>query len=305
MRILLIEDDAVDAKAAQRALRIAFPEAVVDRRNDARPEDAAQIAQIGYDCVLLDYQLPSVLGIELLERFHADDVEHLAVIMLTGAGSERIAVEAMKAGAEDYLRKDEISPDLLRRAVLGAVERVRLQRQVAEYQQRIEHRALHDPLTELGNRAHFHACLDRLLAAALRRGDGLGLMLIDLDRFKAVNDTFGHQVGDHVLQKVAGLLSALVRRADMPFRLGGDEFAILLDTGISPAGICHLGQRIVEAARQPICIGEDEVYIGASIGIALYPVHGEDADTLISQADAAMYEAKRNGIGCSVASMVG
>jgi len=142
MRILLIEDDAVDAKATQRSLRIAFPEANLDWLSDTRPEDAAQIIAAGYDCILLDYRLPSCSGTELVERLHADTLEHRAVVMLTGAGNERVAVEAMKAGAEDYLRKDEISPDLLRWIVLEAMERVRLQHQIEDYQRQAEHLAV-------------------------------------------------------------------------------------------------------------------------------------------------------------------
>lgn len=302
MRILLIEDDAADAKATRRILRTAFSDASVDWLSDGQPKDAERIAKAGYDCLVLDSQLPSTLGIELAEQLHTREIQEIAIVMLIGNGEEQTARDALETGVENYLRKDEVTPDLLRWAVLGAVERVHLRRQVEEYQRQVEHLALCDALTDLGNWASFHASFDRLLAAAQRRGDGVGLLLIDLDRFKAVNDTYGHYVGDRLLKEVAQVLTGLVRRADMLFRLNGDEFAILVDTGVDAEGLCGLGQRIITTIGEPILVDQDVVRMGASIGISLFPGHGTDASILMSQAETAMNEAKQKGRECRMAS---
>lgn len=153
--------------------------------------------------------------------------------------------------------------------------------------------ALHDELTGLPNRALFHERLRHLLLTA-RRGDGIfALLFIDLDGFKAVNDRFGHQDGDLLLRAVAGRLRDALRGADTVARLGGDEFGVLLPDVGTAADADRVARHLGERLRPPFTIAGRSQRIGASIGIALYPAHGADADTLLRRADAAMYRAKR------------
>jgi diguanylate cyclase (GGDEF)-like protein/PAS domain S-box-containing protein len=158
-----------------------------------------------------------------------------------------------------------------------------------------EHRAYHDALTSLPNRLLFHDRLEQALARARRNATQAAVMFLDLDRFKAINDTLGHRVGDLVLKEIASRLRDTVRDTDTVARLGGDEFTVLLPEvpGIEAAeAVAH---KIVEAMRVPLRIGEHEIAVTASVGIALFPRDGEDASALMKNADASMYEVKGDG----------
>jgi diguanylate cyclase (GGDEF)-like protein len=163
-------------------------------------------------------------------------------------------------------------------------------------------RALFDALTDLPNRLLFEDRLTRAVARCGRsdRGGGpsrpekLGILFIDLDGFKPINDSFGHAVGDRVLQSVAARLRSVARASDTPARVGGDEFLLLMEDVSGPADCVAAARRMLEALAQPFDIGERDVEVTASIGIVMYPDQGA-SDKLIAQADAAMYEAKRAG----------
>jgi diguanylate cyclase (GGDEF)-like protein/PAS domain S-box-containing protein len=157
----------------------------------------------------------------------------------------------------------------------------------------IEHQALHDALTALPNRTLFHDRVEQALRAARRAGGGVCVMLIDLDRFKEVNDTLGHASGDVLLQEVARRLRAAVRECDTVARLGGDEFGVLA-TGIStPTEAIVLAEKLREALTEPIAVGGLALEVESSIGIAIAPEHGLDVETLIRHADVSMYVSKR------------
>jgi diguanylate cyclase (GGDEF)-like protein len=161
---------------------------------------------------------------------------------------------------------------------------------------RIAHLAGHDALTDLANRVTFMERMAQALAALRRRGDGFAVFVLDLDRFKAVNDSCGHPVGDKVLRQVADRLRAYVRENDTVARFGGDEFAILqMIGGEGRSGAITLARRLLAAVGAPYSIDGHEVVIGTSIGIALAPEHGSEADQLLMNADLALYRAKMDG----------
>jgi diguanylate cyclase (GGDEF)-like protein len=160
----------------------------------------------------------------------------------------------------------------------------------------LEHLATHDPLTSLPNRALLSDRLEQALLAAARDGRPLALLLIDLDRFKEVNDTFGHPAGDRLLQDVAQRLREVVRESDSIARLGGDEFAIVLP-GMSAQGAERLAGFLIEAVTRPFVVEGLHIEVGLSIGAALYPDHGTNAAVLQRQADVAMFTAKRDQLG--------
>ena len=156
-----------------------------------------------------------------------------------------------------------------------------------------QHEALHDSLTGLPNRMLFAQRLSDLAESARSDGDGVaGVMLIDLDRFKEVNDTLGHHNGDILLQHVARRLATALRSCDTVARLGGDEFAILVPEQGDPEEVVRVAQRIVELLHEPFQLEGLAVAVGASIGVAMFPEHGDDATVLLQRADVAMYEAK-------------
>ena len=161
----------------------------------------------------------------------------------------------------------------------------------------LAHRATHDALTELPNRAQALVLIERSLQRARRTSSLTGLMFVDLDFFKTVNDNLGHAAGDVVLQTVARRMAAIVRDGDTVARLGGDEFVILLEDVDSQVNFLRLAERVVAAVAEPIDVGGRIAHVGASIGIAMSQDAGVDADRLLAEADAAAYGAKESGRG--------
>ena len=160
----------------------------------------------------------------------------------------------------------------------------------------LEHQALHDALTDLPNRVLLHDRLQQAIRAAERPGLSVALLIMDLDRFKEVNDTFGHHTGDQLLAQLGKRLGTVLRGSDTIARLGGDEFAVLLPTAhFEDARL--IAERLLQVLEQPFALGGLELEIDASIGIALAPDHGSDADALLRRADVAMYVAKRSSSG--------
>ena len=164
-----------------------------------------------------------------------------------------------------------------------------------ETQRQLEHLATVDMLTGLPNRRAFHERIHQLAERARRQQTEFGVMFVDLDGFKRVNDRHGHDVGDVLLQEVAALLKESIRASDVAFRLGGDEFTVLLDHVGGPRDAVAVAERVLAAVQALIVGGDPASVTGASIGIALYPDHGDDVAALIRHADAAMYAAKAAG----------
>ncbi|MBC7682572.1 MAG: diguanylate cyclase [Ferruginibacter sp.] len=161
--------------------------------------------------------------------------------------------------------------------------------------ERMRHLALHDPLTDLPNRQLLTERLGQLIIQSAREPRKLALLFLDLDQFKHINDTLGHQVGDELLVEIAHRLRDLVRQNDTVARLGGDEFIILLDNPLNQDDVAHIAARIVATIQAPMVLCGQQVQVGASVGIALHPSGGNTAAELIRSADNAMYEAKRSG----------
>ncbi|MBX9428668.1 EAL domain-containing protein [Ralstonia pseudosolanacearum] len=166
--------------------------------------------------------------------------------------------------------------------------------QIREAQQRIRHLATHDTLTGLLNRCALEDRLEHALALARRNRSRVSVMFLDLDRFKNVNDTLGHQFGDQLLREVAARLQACAREADTVARLGGDEFVVMLES-LDGTGTRRVAERILAAIGAPFHIDGQELFLGVSIGIAVAPHDGDDPNTLLRKADAAMYLAKERG----------
>jgi diguanylate cyclase (GGDEF)-like protein/PAS domain S-box-containing protein len=157
------------------------------------------------------------------------------------------------------------------------------------------HLAEHDFLTDLPNRVLLLDRLNLALASARRRGEQLAILFLDLDRFKLINDTLGHSVGDRLLKEVAGRLVRSVREQDTVSRHGGDEFIIILSNIGSAASAAHVAEAVLRAVEQEFVLDEHVLHISTSIGIAMYPADGTDNDTLLKHADIAMYHAKQSG----------
>jgi diguanylate cyclase (GGDEF)-like protein len=246
------------------------------------------------DVVITDLRMPGLDGFEVLEAAKrlAPGVE---VIILTGAHSEDMsaAVRALRLGAHDYLTKPPY-PDEVVLAVERAMEKRRLLETNARLLRQLEESSLTDPLTGVSNRRAFDRALEQEVARARRHKHPLSFVMLDIDRFKAVNDACGHDAGDEVLRSFTNTVSSELRDGDSLYRYGGEEFVVILPHA-DAAGAIATAQRIVAAvAGSSVRIGPTTVRITTSAGVAALGVEGSGRDA-ISRADAALYAAKKGG----------
>ncbi|MBT6032197.1 MAG: GGDEF domain-containing protein [Kordiimonadaceae bacterium] len=178
------------------------------------------------------------------------------------------------------------------------------QRSSIAYQKKIEELAYSDSLTGLPNRNVFEDRLNQLIKTSKRNGQKFMVALLDLDKFKPINDNLGHMAGDLVLQEVSTRLACVIRGADTVARIGGDEFVLLLGDQKAINNVEGFSKRIISAIKEPIDALGEEVNVGISLGLSIYPDHGNEADELIKKADEAMYYAKTNKVGWKVFSYV-
>lgn len=240
-----------------------------------------------FDVCLVDLTGKPLSATSIVERIRASS-PRLPIVVFSPDEYEEVALRVMAAGAQDYLCSSEIDDRGLRRALRYAIER----RRAIDNLDTLAHK---DVLTQLANRVRVRERLNEVLGKARRGDQRIGLVFLDVDRFKAVIDGFGHGVGDQLLQQVASRLSACVRETDTVGRMGGDEFAVLLENLRQPADATQLAQRILNSFATPFAIAGESLAVTASIGISLYPDNGKDADELMRSADAALYLAKDAG----------
>ena len=284
--VLLIEDNPGDARLIELMLAEVpdspFRLSCVDRLSLGLEALTAEKPGV----VLLDLSLPDSHGLETFDKVYAHSPT-VPIIVLTGNDDQMIALSAVKTGAQDYLIKGKLDRELLVRAMQYSIERKR-------YQEQLEHQANYDALTGLPNRNLLH---DRLKQAvyAQRHARAIAVVFIDLDHFKFINDSLGHSAGDKLLQKMADRLRDAVRDGDTVSRLGGDEFILVLNDQQNEEIIFRAMQRIIGELGKPLVIDGQELTVTCSAGISLYPQDGPDVDTLLKNADAAMYRAKEAG----------
>jgi diguanylate cyclase (GGDEF)-like protein len=280
----LVEDNPGDARLVEILLSEAGPAFEVSHAGRLG-EALEELDRLGFDVVLLDLSLPDSSGFETVERVRMA-VPQMPVVVLSGRDDEQIALRALQGGAEDYLVKGQGDGDLIARAIRYAIERKKAE-------ERLAYLAQYDPLTGLANRALFHDRLEQALARAARSGDAVALLFVDLDRFKAVNDTVGHAGGDQFLQEVAWRIAGRVRESDTVARLGGDEFALILEGLRDARDAAKVARDLLTRLSEPVALDGYEIPVSASIGIAVQPP--SEGDRLLKDADAAMYRAKRMG----------
>jgi diguanylate cyclase (GGDEF)-like protein len=206
--------------------------------------------------------------------------------------AEEAAMAAKREMVEVLERTEQ---ELERRVKERTCEITTLNNQLKEQEQRLKGLAMYDALTGLANRTLLDERLSESLANAEQQSHKVALLLIDLDEFKPINDTHGHEVGDVVLQDIAMRLQRLVRSSDTVARLGGDEFVIVMPGLGDAARAVTIGENVIRELSQPVIMDELALAVSASVGVSFYPDDGSDAASLLRRADMAMYEAKRAG----------
>lgn len=284
--LLLVEDNPGDALLVRAALAEAGPEYRVTHA-ECLQQALAWIAESPFDAILLDLSLPDATGLETVSMIQ-EVAPALPIVVLSGMTNEVLALQIVQNGAQDYLIKGQSDGGLIKRAIRYAIQR-------KHTEDRLAYLAEHDQLTGLPNRNLFRNILDHTIHRARRNKKSVALLFLDLDRFKLVNDTLGHDVGDLLLKQAAERLSACVREGDTVARLGGDEFTVILEDLVSDQDTAAIAQKVLSAMERPFNLANHEVYITTSIGVAVYPHCGKDSNTLIKNADTAMYRAKKEG----------
>ncbi|MEZ5564329.1 MAG: EAL domain-containing protein [Gammaproteobacteria bacterium] len=287
MKLLLVEDNPADAEFLAASLRR-------QRAGDVELTNATTLAEATeflthekFDVVLLDLHLPDGSGLHCLDAIQCIDSD-IPIIVLSGQDDEDFAVSILNKGAQDYLVKWEGQGRTILRSIRYAIERKRSEL-------RLNYLAQFDPLTGIPNRQYFNDQLTRATARASRDGRKVALLFLDLDAFKIVNDTLGHDAGDHLLKEAASRISRAVRTGDIVARLGGDEFAVLLEGLPSAREVEVVATALLEVVSRPYHIADRHLSITTSIGITMYPNDHSDTQMLLKNADIAMYQAKENG----------
>lgn len=295
MNILIVDDDIVDRESIKRTLNQStshfnFVE------TESVDEALIVLSEHTFDVILLDYRMPKRDGIELLlELRNVSSDINVAVIMLSNSEETELALECVKAGAQDFLLKNEVSTSRLKRAIVQAQARFELEQKLHVSYQETKKLAEHDTLTGLYNRYSFEEALQLNILQKARDNTKLALTLFDLDNFKFINDNYGHHVGDEILIQVSQRVSGCLRGNEVFARLGGDEFAIILSNLQTIDNATRVTKRILNSLDEPFNISGVVINMTASIGIAIYPDSTLNANELLKHADIAMYRSKKLG----------
>ncbi|TMP73890.1 GGDEF domain-containing response regulator [Pseudoalteromonas sp. S1608] len=286
IKLLIVDDDAVDREQIRRMISRSNIQAKISEASSIE-SSMSYLEHREFDCVIVDYRLGIGSGLTLLDNIRKSVNNHCAVIMITGLGDEKIAAEAMRLGASDYLLKNQLKSDQLIHSISSSIQRASLEK-------KLHNMAHYDSLTGLASRP---ILIDQL-QQAITSQQKLAVAYLDLDNFKPINDKYGHETGDFVLKTIAQRLQNTLRKEDTLARIGGDEFIFLL------RGAAHtiqeyetLLQEVLIEVNDPIKLAEFScsVQISVSIGVALPSDDGLTCDDILRRADQTMYQAKRSG----------
>lgn len=295
LNILIVDDDPLDREHLIRSLQSCEFTCNIEEVSTVDSGISAYKTN-KFDIVLLDYRMPQRDGLEMVVELRNDaKVCRTPIVMMSTLENEELTLKCIKAGAQDFLLKSEITVARLWRAILQASARVQLENELYTSHQKVKVLAETDALTGLPNRYCFDEALKRHIKSSKRDSLQVVLILLDLDEFKIVNDIYGHEMGDILLNKVVSRIKGCLRGDELFSRLGGDEFSITLSGQETIDGAMQVSRRIVNILKKPFCIDHVDIRSSASIGISVHPHNGNTAEELFKYADIAMYRAKKQG----------
>jgi diguanylate cyclase (GGDEF)-like protein len=291
--LLLSLDDAAPPRLQARLDSTPGPSVAIEAATelDARRAD---LRRDRYDLVFVDLagRLPDRL--EPVARLR-ELVSDLPILVLTDSYDPNEARRALRLGAQDVLPSSQAQASGLRRALRHSLERHAVVADLLEARHQAQFVATHDPLTQLPNRVLLREQLARALSQATRAKRQLAVLFIDLDRFKAINDTLGHAVGDDLLAQVGERLASATRRADTVSRIGGDEFVVMVEGFHGDQAPANVAEKVLKNLAAPFVLNGRDYWISGSVGIAVFPRDGADPNDLLRNADIALYQAKAQG----------
>ncbi len=291
-RLLIVEDDPDDVYLIKELLRNDDRQRYEFVHCDTLKGTFEALSDQDFDLILLDLGLPDSRGLETLQNLVAQD-SSTPIVVLTGVNDDMIGKQAITQGAEDYLPKRNISSELLSRSIEYSLERHRL---VMELRTKAEQ----DPLTGLPNRSMIYDKLDFMVSQSERSGRPFALVMLDMDKFKSINDGKGHRYGDQLLKAFADRIKKIMRRSDYVARYGGDEFFMIVANYDDHAQLCHLMERKQQELNAPYEFEFDgekvSQEVSASIGVMEWRP-GFSPEAMLEQADQAMYKSKRKELG--------
>lgn len=294
LRILLVDDDIIERKSIQRAIDTSSSNHAVTEVHSAE-EALSVLSNIRFDVILMDYHLPGMSGIEaILQLAGKMPMRYAPIVMVSNNPDHELAEKCINAGAQDFILKADVTPDRIRRAIQQSCQRhAKEQKMMTSYEQ-VKVLSERDRLTGLHNRHYFNKSLGQRLQLAMSSKSLVAILLMDLNKFKQVNDNLGHHVGDKLLVSASRRFTSVFRENELCARLGGDEFVFVAEHLSCADEAIHIAKRLCDTFSTPFSIDDHNIQCGCSVGIALAPVHSLDPQTLLRFADMAMYQAKNH-----------
>lgn len=287
IRVLVIDDDPSDRLIISKML-MSHPDEFRVTCADGLDEAQLLYPTAGFDVVLLDLMLGPTVGVDTLKAFF-EVRQDVPVVVLSGVSGEQVALDAVEAGAQDYISKDGVNYEITSRSIKYAIQRHELNRE-------LQAQAASDAVTGLANRIGLADRLHVAMQRAKQPGSkGFAIAFIDLDDFKQVNDIHGHATGDLLLIEFAARLQRCVRKTDAIGRFGGDEFVVLLEDVAQSEDVGKFVERFESELKLPFIIDGRDFYVRASMGLVFYDDHYDSPDEMMRDADTAMYTAKEEG----------
>lgn len=292
--VLVIEPEAMGDESFSAALQALDAFAVIDTVDNAG-QSIEKLFQQNYDCALFAVGSNPRLAVDLRKRLDRYSIA-VPVVAIADDLSTTDMINLLRHDLADCMTSAEINPDRIIRTIWNASRAAQAARALSEAESASRHRQMHDPLTDLPNRALFFDRLSHSIILAERQNQPVAVLTINVNHFSKVNADLGVEAGDELLRQLAGRLSTVTRRADTMARIGDDEFAIILQTGATISGSVTLAKKIVEVVSEPFDISGSVFTIATRIGMSLHPDHGHNPAELLGRAESAMKGLKNSGM---------